>query len=118
MNRKAISVKEWKLQYWDNQKEKSSIEQWFDKLTSDQFKSIAKELEMLRKVGNNLRMPHSKALGDGLFESRERRYGYRIYYAFHDNLLVILLAAGDKKSQTRDIRIARLRLYELLEDEK
>lgn len=68
---------------------------------------------MLQLLGNELRMPHSKALSDGLFELRERRYGFRIYYSFHGKQIVIVLAAGDKSSQDKDIRKARKRLEEL-----
>lgn len=57
-----------------------------------------------------MKLPHSKSLDSGLFELRERRYGYRIYYGFHENRLIILLTAGNKASQERDIKIARERL--------
>lgn len=65
---------------------------------------------MLGEVGNGLALPHSKALGKGLFELRERRFGYRIYYCFRSESVIILLAAGDKRTQERDIKIARDRL--------
>ncbi len=65
---------------------------------------------MLEMVGNDLRLPHSKPLGEGLFELRERKYGYRVYYGFKGQCLIILLAAGNKRSQERDIKIARERL--------
>jgi len=42
---------------------------------------------------------------------RESRYGLRIYYAFHDLQLIVLLAVGNKTSQERDIKIARERLF-------
>lgn len=65
---------------------------------------------MLGRLGNELKLPHSKSLGKGLFELRERRYGYRVYYCFYGKAIVILLAAGDKKSQNNDIKVARERL--------
>jgi len=71
------------------------------------LKSIAKELLLLEKCGNTLRLPHSKSLGKGLFELRERSFGYRIYYGFLPNFTIILLHAGDKSSQKDDIGIAR-----------
>lgn len=103
-------MKKWSIQYWDQALEPRSVEQWFDKLTEEQFKSVAKELKMLELAGNSLKMPHTKALGDGLFELRERRYGYRVYYGFCKGQIIILLGAGDKKSQKKDINIARKRL--------
>jgi len=68
---------------------------------------------LLELCGNELKLPQSKALGKGLFELREQRFGFRIYYCFSDNCIIILLAAGDKKSQKSDIVVARKRLLEL-----
>jgi len=78
-----------------------------------QFESVAKEMALLEIVGNDLRLPHSKSLKNGIFELRERRYGYRIYYGFYGKTTIILLGAGDKKNQKKDIAIARKRLLEL-----
>lgn len=72
----------WGLEYWDDNKNESSIEQWFDALSKEQFKSVAKELKLLELCGNMLKLPHSRSLKQGLFELRERKYGLRIYYAF------------------------------------
>ncbi len=102
---------EWCIQYWPEQKD---IERWFKKLSKEQAKSVGKELAILRRCGNELKLPHSRALGKKLFELRERRYGYRIYYTFHGNQVIILLAAGDKSTQKNDIKIARDRLEILL----
>jgi putative addiction module killer protein len=86
------------------------VERWLNKLTNNQLKSVAKELELLKLCGNTLRLPHSKALGKGLFELRERNYGYRIYYSFLENKEIILLNAGNKNTQVRDIKTAQTRL--------
>ena len=102
---------EWFIQYWPEQKD---IERWFKKLSKEQTKSVGKELAILRRCGNELKLPHSRALGKKLFELRERRYGYRIYYTFHENQVIILLTAGDKTTQKNDIKIARDRLEILL----
>jgi len=103
----------WQIRYWNNDTEKKSVEKWLDELTKEQFKSVVKELKMLEFAGNALRLPHSKALGNGLFELRERRYGYRMYYAFSGKQVIILLAAGNKKTQERDIKVARKRLIQI-----
>jgi putative addiction module killer protein len=49
-----------------------------------------------------------KAVGEGVLEMRiDYGPGYRIYFVRRDRTAVILLAAGDKRSQDRDIRLAR-----------
>ncbi|MBX9839401.1 MAG: type II toxin-antitoxin system RelE/ParE family toxin [Silvanigrellaceae bacterium] len=77
------------------------------------MKAISKELVLLKKCGNKLRIPHSKPIDVGLFELREMRFGYRIYYTFDKGKIIVLIAAGDKSSQKRDIKIARERLSKL-----
>lgn len=103
----------WQIVFWSGETGVKTVEKWLQKLTTDQLKSVAKELRMLREVGNSLRLPHSKPLGKGLFELREHWYGYRIYYGFCGKELIILLAAGHKTSQKKDIKIARERLSNL-----
>jgi putative addiction module killer protein len=105
-------LKKWHIEYWINGK-KSPVEKWLDKLTDEQLESITEDLRVLEKKGNDLRFPHSRPLGKGLFELRERQFGYRIYYCFKGNQVIILLAAGDKKSQKKDIEMARKRLTEV-----
>ena len=103
-------MSKWQIEYWNAGRGKNPIEKWLDKLTRDQLKSVAKEIAMIEEVGNELKLPHSRALGKGLFELRERRYGLRIYYCFQGESIIILLAAGSKKTQENDIKIARERL--------
>jgi len=103
----------WKIEYCATCNQGKSVEETLDELTDEQFKSVAKEIKLLEACGNTLRLPHSKSLGKGLFELRERRFGYRIYYAFFNNRIIILLHAGAKSSQRNDIKIARSRLEKI-----
>ena len=105
----------WYIEYWHST-EKNSVEYWLTQLNDAELKSVAKELNLLACAGNELKMPHSKALSAGLFELRERRYGDRIYFAFQEHQRIILLMAGNKKSQQNDIILARQRLAELERD--
>ncbi len=89
---------------------RGSVEKWLSGLSDEHLRSVAKEIKLLEEAGSDLRLPHSRALGGGIFELREKRFGYRIYYAFKGNKLIVLLAAGDKNSQERDIKAARERL--------
>ena len=50
----------------------------------------------------------TKSVGDGVFELRvDHGPGYRVYFARHGDVVVLLLCGGDKKSQQRDIMRAK-----------
>ncbi len=50
-----------------------------------------------------------KAIGEGISEARiDYGPGYRVYFMLQGRQLVILLCGGDKSSQSRDIKQARL----------
>jgi phage-related protein len=68
--------------------------------------------------GPDLRLPHSKALGEGLFELRPRgRFGIaRAFYCFLPGRRVVIVHAFVKKTQQtpdRELKIARKRVQEL-----
>lgn len=49
-----------------------------------------------------------KSLGDGLHECRiTEGQAYRVYFGLHANNLVLLLCAGNKATQSKDIQRAR-----------
>ncbi|ADU64919.1 type II toxin-antitoxin system RelE/ParE family toxin [Desulfurispirillum indicum] len=49
-----------------------------------------------------------KPLGDGVYEMREPfGPGWRMYYAMHGNVMIIMLAGGEKSSQPDDIALAK-----------
>lgn len=55
-------------------------------------------------------------VGEGVSELRLAfGSGYRIYFAEWDNTIIILLCAGDKSSQVKDIKVAKLYWQELQE---
>lgn len=89
------------------------LKKWLDNLEDEKAACVAEEIQLLSHLGNMVRPPHSKALGDGLFELRERRFGMRVYYCFHGKKCIILLLAEDKQSQKRDIQNARKQKEEL-----
>jgi putative addiction module killer protein len=108
----------WELKYWCNDEDESPVEEWFGLLNREQFKSVAKELKLLELCGNSLKLPHSRSLKKGLFELRERKYGFRIYYIFLRNRIILMVHAGDKHTQNKDIDIARERLKQLTREEE
>jgi putative addiction module killer protein len=59
-----------------------------------------------------------KILGDGISELKFKfGSGYRIYYSELDDVIVFLLCAGDKKTQSKDIKLAKEYLNDYLEGE-
>lgn len=60
-----------------------------------------------------------QAVGDGLSELRLFfGSGYRVYFGEHGDNVVLLLCGGDKQSQDKDIRQAKLYWKEYLNYEK
>lgn len=56
-----------------------------------------------------------RVLAGGICELKvDHGPGYRVYYVHHGATLVVLLCGGDKRSQQKDIRAARV-LAQLLE---
>lgn len=78
-------------------------------------------VELLAEYGPSLRLPHSRAFGDGLFELQPRgRSGIgRAFYCFLAGKRVVVLHAFIKKSQEtpdRELKLARRRLKEVSND--
>ena len=56
----------------------------------------------------------AKSVGDGVSEMRvDHGPGYRLSYTLRGRTIVILLCGGDKDSQVRDIKLARVLANEL-----
>jgi phage-related protein len=90
------------------------IESW----PVDVLADYARLVELLIEYGPSLRLPHSRSLGEGLFELRPRsRTGIgRAFYCFMVGKRVTVLHAFIKKTQQtpdRELRLARKRLKEL-----
>ena len=74
--------------------------------------------ELLAELGPDLRLPHSRAFGDGLFELRPRGHSGigRALYGFLLGKRIVMVHAFIKKTQAtpdRDLMLARKRIKEL-----
>jgi phage-related protein len=84
----------------------------------DVLADYARLLELLATFGPGLRLPHSRALGGGLFELRPSgRSGIgRAFYCFLVGRRVVIVHAFIKKTREtpdRELKIARRRVKEL-----
>jgi len=82
--------------------------------------SYARLTELLEDFGLELRMPHSRAMGGGLFELRPRgREGIaRVFYCTKVGRKIIILHSFIKKTNEtpkRELDIARRRRKEVIE---
>lgn len=80
--------------------------------------SYTRLTELLEKFGLDLRMPHLRAMGEGLFELRPRgREGVaRVFYCMQMGRKIIMLHSFIKKSNEtprRELDIARRRQREV-----
>jgi putative addiction module killer protein len=81
------------------------FEEWLNNLRDK--KAEARVLARLARVrqGN---LGDCKPVGEGVSELRiDYGPGYRVYFGQQGHTLVVLLCGGDKRTQTRDIRLAK-----------
>lgn len=84
--------------------DREPFSEWLDELDIKTQSIIYTRLDRII-VGN---FGDCKSLGDGIWELRiTYGPGYRIYFGKKGQQLVVLLAGGDKGSQSRDIAKAR-----------
>lgn len=76
----------------------------------ESLRDIATRLRIskrLRRIEEN-NLGDVEAVGDGIYELRMHfGPGYRIYFAYVGQEVILLLGGGDKSSQTKDIQKAK-----------
>ena len=92
----------------------AEIESW----PVDVLADYARLAELLIEHGPSLRLPHSRAFGDGVFELRPKGNSgsRRAFYCFLVGKRVVVLHAFIKKTQQtpdKELKLARKRLKEL-----
>lgn len=104
----------YEIEYF-HQRVLAEVESW----PVDVLADYARLVELLVKHGPDLRLPHSRSLGQGLFELRPHgRSGIgRAFYCFLVGKRIVIVHAFIKKTQQtpdHDLRIARKRAKEIL----
>ena len=78
---------------------------WFEKIRDIRLKNIITDRLHRFEDGN---LGDVKPVGDGVSEARiHYGAGYRLYFVKHGDVLIVMLAGGDKSSQTADIKKAK-----------
>lgn len=82
-----------------------AYEKWFDSLRDRQAKARIDIRVRRLSLGNP---GDAKPVGEGVSELRiDYGPGYRVYFVQRADVLIVLLAGGDKRTQDQDIRIAK-----------
>ena len=105
----------WNLAFYQTPRSERPAAAFVDQLPEPARAEVAALLVALRERGNLLRPPHSKALGEGLFELRSVKHAVRVFYMFLPGQQIVLLDGIVKKRD--DIPAAVLRRIRLLQSE-
>lgn len=103
---------EFKVIFYEKENGKRPAEIFLNSLDSKMRIKMVRSLQLLQENGNRLREPHSKPLGDGIFELR-CKFGddiTRILYFFYYGGEIILTNGFVKKTQKtprREIQTAK-----------
>jgi len=107
----------WEVEYYKTQSGQEVIKDFIDSLQESTQAKLGRQLDLLEKYGNELGMPHAKAMGGGLMELRVRgKQEARVFYAFVFGKRIHLLHGFVKKRQTapaKELAIARHRQAEV-----
>lgn len=87
-----------------------SVEVFLESLSEKEIAKVVRSIELLEEFGNNLGLPHSRHMSDGLLELRIRgTREIRIFYCFHKKQAVLLHACIKKTQKTLDKELIRAR---------
>ena len=91
----------WEVEYYETEAGIIPVMEFIDGLSSKMQRRAFKELLLLQELGNNIREPYSKPLGNGIFELRIQAEGNaaRIFYFFFVGKKIILTNGFLKKTE-------------------
>ena len=102
------------VEYYEKEDGTFPAEEFILSLDAKMQAKMFRELELLETFGNELREPHSKPLGDGIYEIRAKVASdiTRVLYFFVVNKKIILTNGFVKKTQkTPDSEITLAKKY-------
>ncbi len=87
-----------------------SVETFIESLNEKEIAKVIRTIELLEKFGNDLRMPHSRHMDNGLLELRIRgKREIRIFYCFNKTKAVLLHACIKKTQRTPEKELNKAR---------
>lgn len=93
------------IEYYERPDERVPYLEWFNSLQSGPDKDVIRARLARVRLGN---LGDCKPVGEGVLELRiHLGPGYRIYFAEIGRMVILLLTAGDKDDQRRDILQAK-----------
>ena len=94
-----------RILYYVTESGKSPFLEWINNLD---MKSEIIVDRLIQRVAQGGAKKSIKSLKDGVFEIKiPHASGLRVYFAEDDNTVIVLLVAGNKKTQSRDIKKAK-----------
>ena len=90
----------WAVESYQTEGGSDVLDVFVNALDRPQLAEALALLQLLEQRGNQLRLPHSRALGHGLLELRGRRYGVRMFYGYLPGRRAIVVGGIVKKRDT------------------
>ena len=99
--RETIMKKSFDVEFYEKENGEVPVKSFLLSLNDKMLAKIFRIIDVLQDYGPKVRMPHSKALGDGLFEIRAKQGSdiSRVLYFFYIGKKVILTNGFVKKTQ-------------------
>ncbi len=95
-----MEIANWMISFYKTKRGEYPVYEFFKKQRPQTQSKITHLIDLLAKYGNMLGLPHSKALGGGLYELRIRgKEELRIFYGFTQQKSIYLLHAFKKQTQ-------------------
>ncbi len=111
---KETNINPFIVEFYETEDGKKPVEEFLDSLNEKMAAKMVGLMELLEEKGNELRMPYSEALGDGIFELRCKQGTdiTRALYFFYYGGKIIITNGFTKKTQKtppNEIKIAKQR---------